>query len=51
MLCLGVAVVAGDSAVVVVLVCLIFDTEHRHRKSLELIERRGFGLYNKNKAL
>ena len=51
MLCLGVAVVAGDSAVVVVLLCVIFDTGHRHRKSLELIERRGFGLYNKNKAL
>ena len=42
---------AGDSAVVVVLVCVIFGTEHRHRKSLELIEIRGFGLYNKNKAL
>ena len=51
MLCLGVAVVAGDSAVVVVLLCVIFGTEHIHRKSLELIERKGFGLYNKNKAL
>ena len=51
MLCLGVAVVAGDSAVGGVLLCVFFGTEHRHRKSLELIERRGFGLYNKNKAL